>query len=360
MRVTGLLISCVLGLWASNVGASTNVVASGFVAVTTGSGSMQISAFKLDGTTERRLTKGPANHHYPSLSRDGTQLLYTGDEGGRDEIYRINLAESAVPIQITRPPLIANSASWSPDGRSIVYSGLVPGAPAYQIFVADPNGSKPVQLTHTADSGNAQPVFSPDGARIAYINGREATRLGTNGSTVTGIENRIWVMAADGSAAAPLTPGPLDAYPSWLDANTVLFARSDFLSDSSRIVSVRLDGGERVQSPPNQYFVEPKPLPDGRSYGATMEFGSELHLVKVFRMDGARLTEPRTSEFVIERFAIPEADGSSFTIAWILAVSRTDQPARTPPYAVLGLGIAGLMILVLFAGASYRRRVEKN
>lgn len=213
MRWLVATVGAALALTASSGAASASVVATGFVAVTTGSGSLQISSFKLDGSGERRLTTGPANHHYPSVSPDGTELLYSGDEGGVDEIYKLNLAGPAVPVRITSPPLTANSAGWSPDGKSIVYSALVPGSPAYQIFTADPDGTNRRQLTHTTDSGNAQPVFSPDGARVAYINGREETRGGPNGSTASGVVNRVWVVRVDGSGSAPLTPDPLDAYP---------------------------------------------------------------------------------------------------------------------------------------------------
>jgi hypothetical protein len=349
----------VLALAASSGAATTSVVATGFVAVTTGTGSLQISSFRLDGSGEHRLTGGPANHHYPSVSPDGTQLLYTGDEGGVDEIYELNIAHPAVPVRLTSPPLTANSASWSPDGTSIVYSALVPGSPAYQVFIADSNGNNSRQLTHTMDSGNAQPVFSPDGARVAYINGREATGSGPNGSTVSGVANRIWLVATDGSGAAALTPGPLDAYPAWLDAGNLLFARSGFLSQSSQVISVALDGRERPVSPPNQYFVEPRPLPDGRSYGATMESGPDLHLVRISRADRSALIAPITSDFLIERLPIPATDGSSFTIAWILSRAPVDTPARPFPVAAFALMAAGLLVLILVGSASYfsgRRR----
>jgi len=358
VRLVIATVVTVLALAGPTAAASTDVVAAGFVAVTTGSGSMQISAFRLDGSAERRLTAGPADHHYPSLSPDGTQLLYTGDEGGRDEVYTLTVARPTVATRITSPPGVADSGSWSPDGRSITYSALLPGASAYQIFIAGTDGSHPVQLTHTADSGNTQPVYSPDGARIAYISGETATHPGPNGSTVTGIENRIWVMAVDGSGAAPLSTGPLDAYPAWLDSNTILFARSSFLSQSSQIVSAGLDGHVQVLSPPGQYYVEPKPMPGGKSYGATQEIGTELHLVKISRADGAALANPGAGEFLIDRLPIPAADGSTFSVAWIVTPAQPhapSSPTSLPPALITLVMVASIALAAGAAALAYRQ-----
>ena len=349
-RICGWLIAvAAIGLAGAPVLAvSAARTPSGFVAVTNGSGSPQISQFTLDGVLVRRLTTGPANHNYPSLSPDGKQLLYTGDEGGTPEIYRRDLAGGAPATQLTRPPLISTSPSWAPDGNSIAYSALPPGGAAYQIFLARPDGSRPVQLTHTTDSGNTQPAFSPDGSRIAYINGREMKTPGANGSSITLFGNRIWVVDVDGSSAAPLTPGPRDAYPQWLDPATVFFAREDVDAQTSRIVSVGLDGREQGQSPIDQHFLEPRPLPDGRAYGATIEEGAALHLVRVSRADGATLKTSAPSDFLVERLRVPPADGSAFTLAWIMAGSPPAPSETRPPVGVIALSVACLLLLAGF------------
>jgi dipeptidyl aminopeptidase/acylaminoacyl peptidase len=357
-RGAALVAVPLLGLaWAPFAATAAATVPSGFIAVTTGSGSLQISQFTLDGVLVRRLTTGPANHNYPSLSRDGTQLLYTGDEGGMQEIYRRNLVAGGPAIQLTRPPMIATSPGWSPDGDSIAYSAVVPGAAAYQIFVAHADGSRPVQLTHTNDSGNTQPVFSPDGSHIAYINGRETTTPGAGGSSITLLANRIWVVDADGSSAAPLTPGPRDAYPQWFDPTTVFFAREDVATQTSRIVSVGLDGREQNQSPLDQHFLEPRPLPDGKTYGATVEDGAALHLVRVSRTDGAALTASAASDFVVEPLRVPAAEGSAFTLAWIVSASPPASSATGPLIVVVVLGLAGLLV---FAGLGLLAQRKTN
>src|SRR5947207_2155882 len=77
--------------------------------------------------------------------------------------FRRGLRAGSPATRLTTEPIPATSPSWSPNGRSIVYSALAPGSPAYQIVVAHADGSEPVQLTQTSDAGNTQPVFAPDG-----------------------------------------------------------------------------------------------------------------------------------------------------------------------------------------------------
>src|SRR6185312_968057 len=102
-----LLCAMLAGLAApAGATAATRVVATGFVAVTTGTGSMQIFSFDLQGGHEKRLTSGTADRHYPSLSPDGTRLLYTGEDGGLAQVYLLDLGDpSANPRALTRKPV---------------------------------------------------------------------------------------------------------------------------------------------------------------------------------------------------------------------------------------------------------------
>jgi Tol biopolymer transport system component len=337
------------------VAAETLLEPIGFVAVTNGEGSLQVSQFKLDGTPLRRLTTGPTDHNYPSLSRDGTRLVFTGEEGGIPEIYTRPFAVGGTATQITHPPVTATSASWSPDGKRLVYSALPRGTSAYEIFVSAADGSNPVQLTHTTDSGNTQPAFSPDGTRIAYISGGAPPQARATGPP-TGFTNRVWVMEADGSGAAKLTAGPRDAYPQWLDDGTVLFAREDPATQTSRIVSITLAGAERNLSPP-EHFIEPRPLPDGRSYGATVADAAGLHLVRVSRTDGSPLEAAGDEGFEVRRLGVPSTEGSAFTMSWVLAESRAATPSGAQPIAVYVLCAFGLAALI-GAGVAVSRRTS--
>lgn len=319
---------------------------------------MQIFSFDLDGGHEKRLTEGTADRHYPSLSPSGTRLLFTGEDGGHAEVYMLDLTDpSASPTPVTRSPVTANSASWSPDGTTITYSALMPGEAAYQIFKSNHDGTRAVQLTHTKNSGNASPVFSPDGSRIAFINGSPGTLTNSSGATVSGLLDRIWIMDADGTDARPLTAGPRDAYPAWLDANTILFARSLGSERGTQVFGVDLDGAEVVMSPPGQLLVEPKPLPGGRAYGATQSTRSGLRLVRVERFDRAALaTSVLPSSFAITPIAVPPHDGNVFTIDWILGNAPAAMPGSDDPFWVAGAILAAVAIAVAaFVGIRRRR-----
>ncbi len=343
--VTASVVLLAVGNAVQSVAAVAHV--SGFVAVTTGTGSKQISAFSLDGSHERHLTGGPADHHYPSLSNDGHRLLFVGNDGDRDEIYSLDLSQaSAAPRQITSPPLVAESPTWAPNGRTIAFSAILLGRTSYQIFTASSDGSRLVQLTHDQTAGSSQPVFSPDGRHIAYINGRAG-------------DDRIWVMNADGSGQRALTAGPLDAYPSWLDDSTVMFAREVPAISHSIVVSVGLDGSpERVLSPDDVSLVEPRPQPDGRTYGTTEQAGGVLRLVMVVRSDGAALDAGTTSAFTVTPIATAASDGSVFTMDWIV----TPPPAPPAPFAVTPLVVGALGIGAVGAAlfGTRRRGLHKN
>ena len=352
--------------------------ATGFLAVTTGSGSSQIASFKLDGSGMTQLTSGPANHYGPSLSQDGKHILFSGEDGGALEVYVMNADGSGV-TPITKPPASAGTASWSPDGSAIVYAALLGGR--YQIFRAAPDGSNPVQITRDPKASSASPVFSPDGSTIAY----SATTVDTSGGGAVPV-SRIWVMnGRDGSGAKQLSSGTADAYPAWIDNSALLFARTSNQGKASQIFSINLAGVEKPQSPPDRFITEPKPLPDGLSYGATILNGTSFGLVIVARSDGGGLAlrpggivlvaTTTDAGFLLTPIVI--SAGDAFTIAWILApapvatavpssvpgVAVRTPASSSPPGLLLPLAVAvtvvvGVIVLILLRRPPRREQVR--
>ena len=101
------------------------------------------------------------------------------------------------------------SPDLSPDGSRIVFELLG------DIYSLDPNGGT-AQAISTGMPFDSQPVFSPDGKRIAFLSDR------------SGAEN-VWTAATNGSDARPVTQlagDPILTSPSWsADGKTIFVSR---------------------------------------------------------------------------------------------------------------------------------------
>jgi len=95
-----------------------------------------------DGSGHRALTSGLAADTAPRWSPDGTQLLYLSDRGGARQIYRLWL-DTGVSARVTESATPPSGAAWSPDGRWISFTALVPEeAPQLAALPKAPEGAK--------------------------------------------------------------------------------------------------------------------------------------------------------------------------------------------------------------------------
>jgi Tol biopolymer transport system component len=100
------------------------------------------------------------------------------------------------------------SPAWSPNGAKIAFEsfraldGGSIGIPAANVWVMNADGSNVIPLTRlTADLiSSIHSAWSPDGTRIAY----DSTRV-LDGRNIAAGNVNIWVMNADGTNATPLT-----------------------------------------------------------------------------------------------------------------------------------------------------------
>lgn len=98
----------------------------------------------------------------PRLSPDGSNLLFTSNRTGWDEIWtaRIDCTQSR---QVTNFNAYGvGSPRWSPDGRRIVFDRRIDGRP--EIFIIGSDGTGLRQLTNS--KGSTRPFWSPDGESI--------------------------------------------------------------------------------------------------------------------------------------------------------------------------------------------------
>ena len=108
-----------------------------------------------------------------AFKRDGVGYL----DRRRDHVWIVDVATKKA-LQITTGDFDDRQVRWSPDGKRLAFtSERVDGDPDRfnngDIFVVDAApGATPIKLT-TWSGPDAAPVWSPDGSRIAYLQGSE-------------------------------------------------------------------------------------------------------------------------------------------------------------------------------------------
>ena len=127
---------------------------------------------------------------HPQLSPDGRRVAFTSTRSGAWEIWVCD-PDGSNPVQVTslRAPTGTGAPTWSPDGRSLVFASDAEGQ--FDIFVVPAAGGKPRNIT-SHPAFEHVPVFSHDGKSIYF----SSTRTGSA---------QLWKVAVDGGAAEQVT-----------------------------------------------------------------------------------------------------------------------------------------------------------
>lgn len=132
----------------------------------------EVYVAKIDGSGIRRLTFNTAYEAETSVSPNGKWILYTSNQDGNLELYRMT-PDGKKKVRITRTPeLQEGGAFYMPDGKRIVFRAWKKGEEANknrvsQLYLINDDGTGLQQLTDTQEF-NWSPYPSPDGTRIVF------------------------------------------------------------------------------------------------------------------------------------------------------------------------------------------------
>lgn len=142
---------------------------------------------------------GFSGMHSPTISPDGSTILFSYPEEGRQHLFSVS-NQATGQRRLVDSVGINNWPSFSPDGKQVVFSSTRNGD--YDLFVMNADGTAVRPLVENPKQ-DIRPRWSPDGKRIAFTSNRDGNY-------------ELYVIQADGSRLVRLTEHPeQDDYACW-------------------------------------------------------------------------------------------------------------------------------------------------
>jgi len=199
-----------------------------------------------DGTTTPPTTTGtqPANDYNPSISPDGTKLVFVSDREGTPQLYLTTAAAKGFAQRLNFDGCLTQVPTWSPDGRTLTWEQQCGGG-KFAIMRADlqysEDGATWANATLTnirtltdQAADNRYPRVSPDGRRITFTSYRDGNA-------------EIYLMNADGGAAMRLTNSAGDDEAASWSSNGSQLAFASNRDGDYEIFVMNADGSGQAQ-----------------------------------------------------------------------------------------------------------------
>ena len=141
-------------------------------------GDAELWKIRADGSDLTQLTSNAAEDWEPSWSPGGTRIAFTREGAGGTTSIMTLASGGGGELAVTPAGGFDQAPDWSPDGKRIAFNRFLPGD-GNRVFTVAPSGKALTQVTFGGGPkafNDVHPAWSPDGTQDAFA--RAATRHG--------------------------------------------------------------------------------------------------------------------------------------------------------------------------------------